>query len=358
VAVVLVVLLAGCSGAPLGDGGSDSGPTATSAAGATDGPVAHPLGYSADGLENASAAYRTHFEAVANTSSYRYEFRRTASDQRVVGSQVRGGAGTLSRFNVTGAAGAAGTPVTVWEPADEPARYRQRVSSGSGETGYGAIVGTGMDTLASPAVRATNLPSEALITVFRVGSFEADGTATRAGTTLRRYRATTAPSDVDGISAVNLTLLVDRDGRVRTATGSYTIDRGEGRTVRVEHRLTGVGTGPGVERPAWVSEAPNVGLQVADGVAVLTNKGEQPLPVDGLRGPGFRKFGAGLDEPVAPGEMVYLFPGESAPEVARSEPTPDTVEGWPNRQSTVLVAVNGTNVVVGVSVDSAHVRDQ
>lgn len=237
VLVGFVVLLAGCAG-----GSGPGGDGVTTTAGGD-----HSL------VENRTAALR---DAGSYTAVWEMEFRGD------------GEAATTTRYThaVNYDDERAAFTMTVVEGGTDASDYETYQADGSLHTRYG----TGEEATYS-VVEAPFAPGNTLFPVRgyvtdgdALDEFTAAGTETFDGATVTRYERTDRPTWVTGGAAggestwqeFTYTVLVDRDGLVRSEGWSATGETDEGATERVTftYSLTNVGATT-VEEPDWAATA-------------------------------------------------------------------------------------------------------
>ena len=352
VAVTLVVVLAGCSGAPSGtsaptteDGATDHPPTtgptdattstddgtpttqggtpttqggtATTTAGTTSpGAVSGslPPGVNESGLVDPAALWQAHLDGAYDADGYRHvlSFANASGGEwtvRVHGSEnvssvlaVVGNATTTSR--VWYADG--GNVTATWNDSSASREYFERAGLRS--------VGPALVAAVAESYPATFL---------RVGSYAVDGTVERDGRTLVRLRATGVGDDADAERSVQFlqgtatdvdgTVLVARDGKI--ASMNLTVDRAANESLAVAFAVDDA-PGP-VPRPGWLADVPDVDVSVsertdADRVRVLAveNAGSEPIPAGrtlSVSRTGLTFGNVTLPASVEPGERAYLY---------------------------------------------------
>lgn len=364
IAVAVVVVLAGCSGAPgstsaptatggpttdggvattddttsLADGGASTtrGETATTTTAATttttgpttaagttagrgtttaeDGAGSLPPGVNESGLVDPAALWRAHLDGAYDGDGYRHvlSFANESGGTwtvRVHGSEtVSSVLATVGNATETSRVWYAdgGNVTATWNESSAAREYYENAGLQS--------VGPALVAAVAEAYPASFL---------RVGAYVVDGTVERDGRTLVRLRATGVsedaaaergvqflsgtPTDVDG------TVLVARDGKV--ASMNLTVDRAENESLAVSFA---VDDAPGaVPRPDWLADVPDVALTVAertdtDRVRVLAveNTGSEPIPAGrtlSVSRSGLTFGNATLPDAVAPGENASLY---------------------------------------------------
>jgi hypothetical protein len=262
--VVALVLLSGCS---LLDGGTPTpgaeptstptaSPTPTLTASPTPTPVPYPEGYSGEGVTNATAARGGHIDGLLATTNFSLGYNAT----------VRTPNGT-SQVTLLQAVSPGG-----------PRALTDTVIAATGNRGSGAVRRTRFYTNATQFIRIQRdgnttfgtingtLPAEAFVGRQYVDaaltnvSYDGGERVEQAGETFFRFNATgiedpgallssrIAPEDVTG---GQVTLVVDRDGVVRSVQYSATVER-NGETIRysVAFAVSGIDQTP-VQRPDW-----------------------------------------------------------------------------------------------------------
>ena len=256
IAVVAVVLLAGCS-MLLGGDGATPAPSATPEATPTDTPTPVPLeereypgGYGPDGVENAATAAGTHLEAMTGYDSYRFRF-----DVR-----VSSGNGTEDAFVYLTSVDQENGRALELRDDGEVTRYQYyeddrvyvRVVSGDEET-YNAT-----DQQFGRARLAGNQFLDPLLEYVEYG--EAEPVSTDNGTVYRYTServtdpATILPSNTSEaeIESFEVELLVHEDGYIRGAKYVVVTEDGSGlEAVAVVDSIDE----ETVTRPDWYDEA-------------------------------------------------------------------------------------------------------
>jgi hypothetical protein len=157
------------------------------------------------------------------------------------------------------------------------ATYNRTTTSLSDETDYGGV--------AEPFAESFNSTRPLVGDFLRGADYEAAGTTTRSGETLRRYEATEltdlstfVPSDVpeENVTDYNVTFLVDRSGVIRTFSSAvtYTGVEGGSATTRLRLRVTNPND-TAVEEPGWLDEA-RTAVNVSTG-ETATNRTITPI---------------------------------------------------------------------------------
>lgn len=299
-AVVLMLILAGCSST----GTTDGTPTATPE------PATFPAGTSEDGIENHSALLNAHVEELQGVD-HRVEANRLAnrSDalRQPLDATVHYGENAVyvdqranaSKFGVL-AHESFREGSTQFEKRfldDGPARYFYRYDERPD-----AIFWT-----------AESRPLTTLGQVLALGNFQYAGRETVDGTTLLRFEADGSPDG--GIPEFEGTVRVSAAGVVHVAEGSYVVDTDHDQPYEVEFSYElDRDVGP-PEPPGWIAEVPQpVVERTANGtVLALENHGETAIEAG-------TEFGVILSEPddpisgdvtlperLGPGETVYVY---------------------------------------------------
>lgn len=255
-AVLALVLLSGCSLL-----GGDSTPTTepTATATATETPVPYPAGYSADGVTNATAARTGHVEGLLATGNFTLGYNATIRAEngtsRVTLLQAVSPAEPRALSDtVVASTGDRGSQVVRRTRYYANGTQYVRLQRGK-NTSYGTIDGT------LPATSFVG--SQYVDAVLTNVSYDTATRVERGGETYFRFTASgiddpgallsdrVSPEEVSG---GNVTLVVDRDGVVKSVRYDATISR-EGRTTRysVTFAVAGVGNTT-VQRPDWAQE--------------------------------------------------------------------------------------------------------
>jgi hypothetical protein len=347
VAVAVVVVLAGCSGAPGGasapttdDAATDRSTTApptdatgspddattedgtpTTAAATTaatttpsDGAGSLPPGVNGSGLVDPASLWQAHLDGAYDADGYRHvlSFANESGETWTV--RVHGSENVSSVLAVVGNATATsrvwyadgGNVTATWNDSSPSREYFERAGLRS--------VGPALVAAVAESYPATFL---------RVGSYAVDGTVEHDGRTLVRLRATGVradanadrsvqflqgtPTDVDG------TVLVAADGRI--ASMNLTVDRAENESLAVAFAVDDA-PGP-VPRPDWLGDVPDVDVTVGDRtdvdrvrVLVVENAGSDPIPAGrtlSVARSGLTFGNVTLPASVEPGERAYLY---------------------------------------------------
>ena len=232
--VALLLLVAGCSGAPLDGGeGLNAGAPSLDA-------FQYPDGYDADGVSNVTLALETHNERLAATGGM-IDVTRTydggeadrttvgvdADDERVHRTRRRGDEIVRESFYRNG---------TIYHRTDHDDDVRTR------EATYRNAVG-----------------DAGLLRTIEALDFSAAGTTVVDGTAVVRYEATEidrrTTNTADDAESVSGELLVDGDGMVHRFEYRVVIDEGDGpRTFTGSYVVEGDGD-TWVDVPDWVSDA-------------------------------------------------------------------------------------------------------
>lgn len=358
-----MVVLSGCSG--LGGGGADIATSpGTGAADATatgggspptaDGETATPAaeglppGVSEDGVENLTALRRAHAAALNGTGfASELVVQNALADsetdlsatQRLEAAVGEGGAPYRYYRNNSGGLSEDFEKTTWGNGSVDVSRRTTYPAYGDAETTYDATRDT---------TGATAGPGTTLSAYLRFGEFDVAANGDR-------YRLTaTGPNESLDVNVTRFggTVLVDSRGRIHSATLdlAFTTDRGTFEA-HVEYDLS---TEPAdVAKPDWVPAALDEASAIAveatvegDAVAV-TNTGREPIPAgatlslseqtdDGWAG----RFTT-LDEPIAPGETVYVWNEGGETQVSRSPPSDADLGAGPFK---VQVVVDGEEV--------------
>ena len=311
VAVFLAVALAGCGGL-VGD--------------TTTGPIAD--GYNETGVANVSVAVQTHQEAVASS---RYSYEQTVESEQGTGTfEIHSGASGTIATQTNGDASRA-----VWREDDAAAVRTQR----GDQTSYGTLAGNlsvavGNSQTGSTLRAAEQFPGTILSQI----AFDAVGGTEWNGVTVREYQATEfRTARVNG--TVDGRMLVDAAGRIRHIDIDLTQQtQGRELSVSIETRLTEVGSATATE-PDWTDDAPSVSVVNEEGILEVTNTGDSALNAT------FAGLDAGLDEPLAPEETMYIAPGNNTVDVSR-ERLDSTEYDWPRPEIALRFGTDRT-VTVG-----------
>jgi len=319
--LVLVVLLAGCSGLGPGATGGDGG-TATPAGTATPpaddaaetpgsvalADVSYPEGYAADGITDAEAAFRAHDRALADRT---YE-SSLAVDERV------GGDRTVIDREAVGGPNATFAVTNVG--ADDP--RRSATWRAGGRTAY--RFGTGDDARlgltqgATPAgeyVAFTEAVAGFVLALYmEAGEYEAVGASVVDGETLITYEATGVSASTLGaaegtsVERFDARLVVGEDGAIREFTVDFQGETDDG-TVEstVEYGATLGGDGPAA--PDWLGAVPAVAAEDGDRErdrVVLRHGGRATVPAGTVVSVVGTDLAVELSAPVEPGDAVTL----------------------------------------------------
>lgn len=252
--VCLCVVLAGCS---MGGTPTDAG-TATGTATGT--PVGELTEESAPPGVDAESGELTDANALLDAHADRLVAAGFVTDVRSNATILRNGEPTQVRRQqlVRVEPGASEYNNTVLNPGS-----RFDVWGNESVQAVRLRAGGGVRYDSGPPQSGADLTGQGLLARYlATGGWTVTNVSVGGGETLFTLRSTTLPSDPSAVPA-NATdvrdyaavVVVDGDGRVRyfETTGTYTLDGNEG-TFTVSQRLVSLGD-PGVERPAWVSEA-------------------------------------------------------------------------------------------------------
>jgi len=368
VLVVVLALLAGCSG--LLPGPSADTPTATPASTATQTTTAPPVtptatatdrstatpalggdlapGITDEGVVNPVAlqsAHRSALLADGFTLAVTYENVANGSVQwRTAQRIVAGPGGELALQRATaGDPPASVTNQTVWHNVT----HTTMRSLEGDETRF-----TVRSRVATPEALVWPGPVLRLLQD-EAGAFEVSSVEEREGLRVVTLAASLDQVGRDGDDDTTATMVVDERGVLRSLTA--TTDYGGSDAWRVTYTVERVG-GVDPEPPDWLEEVPrNASLNVElftgmgpEGVLTLENVGGDTVPADThvtVRGNGTLRE-ARLADPLAPGETLYVFvaPETGALRLSTSEPAEGVYEPVP-REFTVRV-VTGDGVVL------------
>lgn len=242
--LVIVVLLAGCSGL-VGNGGSES----------TDA-FEYPEGFSADGVNSSDKALDTHRQAVIERNSYRadQQFRiETQENETVVDVAYRVDfdaetAIQRSDFNTTDGEGS----LEFYYEADR--RIARSVSNGEA---------TGPSTQNWTFSAENQTATEAVAPLLRSGSSYEATPLDREGDQLVRFEATSLESPEeffavtasDNVTSFNASFVLDSDGVIHAAAYELSVGGPDNkRTISMTFEASGFGE-TSVDRPEWASDA-------------------------------------------------------------------------------------------------------
>lgn len=319
--LVLVVLVAGCSGLGPGvdgDGAGDGTPAATpthdGAEGASEpvtlAEVSYPDGYAADGITDAEAAFKTHDRALSDRA---YESRlavdeRVGSDRTVIDREAVGGPGAT--FAVTTVGAKEPRRSATWRVGDRTA-YRFG-------TGDDARLGlTQGATRAGEYVAFTEAVAGFVLALYmKAGEYEAVGANVVDGQTLLTYEATGVSASTLGaaesasVERFDARLVVGEDGVIREFTVDLRQETEDGLVEStVEYEATPGGDGP--NEPDWLGAVPNVvaetGGNSGDPDRVrLRHEGRAAVPAGTTVAVVGTDLAAELSAPLEPGDAVTL----------------------------------------------------
>ncbi|RRJ28061.1 DUF7537 family lipoprotein [Halocatena pleomorpha] len=241
-AVVLVVGLTGCSGlSPFGSG------------------TAYPDGYNESGITDPETAANQHSKALSEYDSYTYKMNVSSSKDVEMNFTIR-----IDEANKQSIA-----DITANRKEQEVIRMEMYQEN---NTTYektqmpllGTIYNTSEESFSSFQENQTNTTD--MNGWFANASFEGAGTVTRNGETLYRYNATdvdnpetytdlTQSATIDSVETFNATILVDKEGILRSLTFDITATSfGKTQKMSSEIRITDIGS-TAVNKPDWIETA-------------------------------------------------------------------------------------------------------
>lgn len=386
VAVAVLVVLAGCGGAPATETTADA-PDETTAEPTTvngDGPqrVTVPSSLVAPGgnqraITDAQALLQAHLGELART---RYRSSATHTKLYTAGNYDTTGESTYeitagnSTFTTTRETVENGSTEVEAVYSTESAAFVRSANATATTYRYGA----GPVPLRLQQYARPQHPSASLMFVYSelASGMQATGFATRNGEKVVRYEAAGATTSklsrygsVLGapngtVEDLSLTMYVDTDGVVHEATGSMTLVRqnGETRDRSLSFELTAIGEAEPTE-PAWTSSVPQLegSLNADNDLLTLENVGSASLKDYDLTVSdtvvvqrGNVSAEASADGALAPGDSLYLYVTGSGNDTVLhvSETRPDVPadarELTRNGRSYVYVGSPNATVDVGV----------
>ena len=230
VAVVVLVALAGCSGAMPGDDSSPNDEPNDADQAPTLETVAYPDGYAQTGLTNASQALATHDAAIADAAGYRASasIRVDAGDETqelVLNSTVDNDAGTeFSRLDLAGS-------VEVYRTAN-------------GSTYTRIDDGSNVQYVASRPDAYAQVSIAQFESTLSATNLTATSVSQEGSTTLLTYAG---DGSIEGSGDVSIELVVDTEGRIH----SLSIDQGADVSADFDFEYGSVT----VEQPTWLDDA-------------------------------------------------------------------------------------------------------
>lgn len=239
----------------------------------------YPPGYSAAGVTDVERATERYAAAFAEYDNYTVSLNASSVSQTSttrLNATTRADVADQRAYSIlnTTAYDVTSSTETYYGPT---ATYNRTTTSLSDETDYGGV--------AEPFAESFNSTRPLVGDFLRGADYEAAGTTTRSGETLRRYEATEltnlstfVPSDVpeENVTDYNVTFLVDRSGVIRTFSSAvtYTGVEGGSATTRLRLRVTNPND-TAVEEPGWLDEA-RTAVNVSTG-ETATNRTITPI---------------------------------------------------------------------------------
>ena len=239
----------------------------------------YPPGYSAAGVTDVERATERYAAAFAEYDNYTVSLNASSVSQTSttrLNATTRADVADQRAYSIlnTTAYDVTSSTETYYGPT---ATYNRTTTSLSDETDYGGV--------AEPFAESFNSTRPPVDDFLRGADYEAAGTTTRSGETLRRYEATEltnlstfVPSDVpeENVTDYNVTFLVDRSGVIRTFSSAvtYTGVEGGSATTRLRLRVTNPND-TAVEEPGWLDEA-RTAVNVSTG-ETATNRTITPI---------------------------------------------------------------------------------